>query len=102
MRCWKEQLRLLEKWADIYLPSFNILRAPWITKTKTIVPIIKSGLLEFNQWTKTPAIITPKFMITSLDVKIMLACIWASWLFDFEVNRGKFHWLLMLEWRRLS
>jgi len=30
-----------------------------------------------------PAAITPMFTITSVDVKIMLACMWASLLFDF-------------------
>ena len=54
-------------------PNFSILIAPWITKMKTIVPTIKSGLFEFNQFTKNPAAITPKLIITSFDVKIILA-----------------------------
>lgn len=56
-----------------HLLNFSIRNAPWITKTKTIVPIIKSGLLELNQFTITPANITPKFIITSFEVKIILA-----------------------------
>jgi hypothetical protein len=67
-----------------YLLSFNILNAPCITNIKTMVPMIKSGLLELNQLTKTPAVITPKLIITSFDVKIILAFICASsLLFDF-------------------
>ena len=42
---------------------------------KTIVPIIKSGVLEFNQLTNKAAIITPVFIIMSFDVKIILAFI---------------------------
>ena len=48
-----------------------------MTKIKTMVPIIKSGLFEFDQLTISAAIMT-RLMITSLDVKIMLAFIWAS------------------------
>lgn len=59
----------------IHLLNFKILNAPWITKTKTIVPIIRSGLLELNQFTNSPATITPKLIITSFEVKIMLALI---------------------------
>ena len=67
-----------------YLLKFNILNAPLITKIKTIVPTNKSGLFEFNKFTKIPAMITPKFIMTSFDVKIILAFICAcSLLFDF-------------------
>jgi hypothetical protein len=40
--------------------------------------MIKSGLLELSQFTKSPALIIPKFIITSLEVKIILAFICAS------------------------
>jgi len=45
--------------------------------------MIKSGLFEFNQCTKSPAVMTPRLIITSLEVKSILACIWASLLLDF-------------------
>ena len=58
-----------------YLLNFNILNAPLITKINTIVPTTKSGLFEFNKLTKIAAIITPKLIITSLEVKIIIAFI---------------------------
>jgi hypothetical protein len=45
---------------------------------KNNVSTIRSGLFEFSQFTKTPAIITPKLIITPLEVKIMLARIWVK------------------------
>ena len=58
-----------------HLLNFKILNAPCITKTKTTVPIIKSGLFEFSQFTRRPAITTPMLIITSFEVKIILAFI---------------------------
>lgn len=40
--------------------------------------MIKSGLFELNQFTNSPAMITPKLIIKSLEVKIILAFMCAS------------------------
>ncbi len=53
----------------------KILNAPRATMIKTIVPMIRSGSLEFKRKTSPPAMMTPMLMMTSLEVKIMLACI---------------------------
>ncbi len=66
-----------------YLPSFNILNAPRVTIRKIIAPIIKSGYFDWVNNTKTPAAITPVLIIISFDVKIMVAFMCASLLFDF-------------------
>ena len=61
-----------------YFAIPKILHAPRATITKTIEPTTRSGILEFVRKTSTPARITPTFTITSFDVKIMLAWMWAS------------------------
>ena len=54
-----------------------------------MVPIIKSGRFEFSQLTKSPAKMTPRFMIISLEVNIILAFICASsLLFEHAVERA--------------
>ncbi|MDI3520076.1 MAG: hypothetical protein PWR04_64, partial [Anaerophaga sp.] len=45
--------------------------------------MIKSGYFDCVIKTKTPATITPVLIIISLDVKIMVAFMCASLLFDF-------------------
>ena len=67
---------------DFHFPSFNILIAPLRTIIKTIPPIIKSGYFVCVSKTRIPARITQLFIITSFDVKIILAFICASSLFD--------------------
>ena len=53
-----------------YFDIFNILIAPLKTKINTNNPTTKSGIFEFRNKTKTPAIITPILAITSFDVNI--------------------------------
>ena len=59
-----------------------------MTSTKTMEPIIRSGLLDSSHTTRAPARITPKLMITSFEVKIMLAFICAS-SFPFDLCKRK-------------
>ena len=66
-----------------YFANCNILYAPLATMINTIAPMIKSGYDELSQCTKSPAVITPVLIITSFEVKIILACIWASLLLPF-------------------
>ena len=66
-----------------HFDSFNILNAPCPTMRNTIDPTIKSGYFEFVKYTYPPAKITPRFTITSLEVKIMLACMCISLLLLF-------------------
>lgn len=72
----------------IHLTSFKNRNAPRTTIRKKIPPITRSGYLEWVIKTRTPAAITPLFMITSFDVKIILARMCASLLFPF-CNRYK-------------
>ena len=64
----------LPKFVIFYLPSFRILNAPRMTTAKTIIPIMRSGLFDPSQLTNIPVIMTPRLMITSFEVKIMVAC----------------------------
>ena len=56
-----------------HFANFKILNAPEITTRNTIAPTIRSGLLDLSRSTSIPAKITPEFIITSFDVKIILA-----------------------------
>lgn len=66
-----------------FLPNFKIRIAPLTTTKKTTAPTIRSGYFDWVTNTKTPARITPVLKMTSFEVKIMLAFMWASLLFDF-------------------
>lgn len=60
-----------------YFANLSMRYAPRATITKTIASITKSGYPELSQLTYSPS------MITSFDVKIILACICASLLLFF-------------------
>ena len=67
---------------DFHFPGFNIRIAPFRTRKNTTPPIIKSGYFIWVNMARIPARITPLITITSFDVKIILAFICASLLFD--------------------
>jgi len=67
---------------DLHFPSLSILIAPLTTIKNTMPPTIRSGYFDSVTKTRIPAKITPLLMMTSFDVKIILAFICASSLFD--------------------
>jgi len=67
-----------------YYCNRKILMAPLKTRMKIIQPIHRSGIMEDITIVSKPAIITPAFTRTSVEVNIMLARIWGSMLCCFR------------------